>query len=74
MKWVKLNNISIPIIAIGGISMEDIAPILKTGISGIAVSGLLSKQRNNVDLKNTVSSIQKMLATQFTAKRIISID
>lgn len=33
----------IPIIAIGGITVEDIPVLLKTGIHGIAVSGLLSK-------------------------------
>jgi thiamine-phosphate pyrophosphorylase len=32
-----------PIIAIGGIEMEDVEPLLKTGVNGIAVSGLLTK-------------------------------
>jgi thiamine-phosphate pyrophosphorylase len=35
------NNIP-PIVAIGGIDLEDIADLMKTGIDGIAVSGLLT--------------------------------
>lgn len=33
------NNISLPIVAIGGIAFEDIPAILHTGITGIALSG-----------------------------------
>ena len=32
----------VPIVAIGGIRTEDIIPLYRTGVSGIAVSGLLS--------------------------------
>ena len=41
----KLENkgVEIPIFAIGGILEEDINPILNTGIYGIAVSGLITK-------------------------------
>lgn len=40
----KLNNlnIKIPIIAIGGITLEDITPLLQTGIHGIAVSSAIN--------------------------------
>ena len=33
---------NVPIVAIGGIESEDIIPLYRTGVSGIAVSGLLS--------------------------------
>lgn len=33
------NNISLPIVAIGGIAFEDIPAILQTGVTGIALSG-----------------------------------
>lgn len=46
MKQVKAAGITIPIIAIGGIELPDIDPILKTGIHGIAVSGLLTRDNN----------------------------
>lgn len=35
---------NIPLIAVGGIAEQDIKPILKTGIYGIAVSSLFSKK------------------------------
>lgn len=39
-------GISIPVIAIGGIDQPDIEPILETGIHGIAVSGLLTREND----------------------------
>lgn len=39
-------GISIPVIAIGGIDLPDIEPILETGIYGIAVSGLLTREND----------------------------
>ena len=33
------NNIHIPIVAIGGIILEDIETLMQTGLSGVAVSG-----------------------------------
>ncbi len=43
-----------PIIAIGGIDMYDIEPILSTGIYGVAVSGLLSNDFNITDRLQTI--------------------
>ena len=42
MQALKERNISIPVIAIGGILQEDIAALMQTGIHGIAVSGLIT--------------------------------
>lgn len=36
---IKAENITLPMVAIGGIQNEDIAPILQTGVTGIALSG-----------------------------------
>ena len=36
---MKAENIDIPIVAIGGITKEDIPEIMKTGVNGIALSG-----------------------------------
>ncbi|MBI1837298.1 MAG: thiamine phosphate synthase [Flavobacteriia bacterium] len=47
-----------PIIAIGGIEVADISTILKTGISGIALSGILTHSDNK---KEIVEQINKML-------------
>lgn len=39
VELMRQNNISLPIVAIGGIAFEDIPAILHTGITGIALSG-----------------------------------
>ncbi len=41
-------NTKTPILAIGGITLEDVPEILKTGISGIAVSGEITKDFNKI--------------------------
>jgi len=38
----------VPIIAIGGITLEDVTAILKTGVSGIATSGEVTKDFNKI--------------------------
>lgn len=38
---MKENNIDIPIVAIGGITYNDIPEIMKTGVTGIALSGTI---------------------------------
>lgn len=47
-----------PIIAIGGIALEDIPELLKTGVSGIAVSGLFSN-RNEKEIKISIDNIKR---------------
>jgi len=42
----KENLINLPIFAIGGIQLEDIVSIFKTGIDGVALSGLLFNAPN----------------------------
>lgn len=39
VEQMRQNNISLPIVAIGGIAFEDIPAILQTGVMGIALSG-----------------------------------
>lgn len=39
VELMRQNNISLPIVAIGGIAFEDIPAILQTGVTGIALSG-----------------------------------
>lgn len=55
---MKKRNIDLPVYAIGGIEMEDIEKIIKTGVYGIAVSGMLTRAR---DKKKTVEQINKIL-------------
>jgi thiamine-phosphate pyrophosphorylase len=44
LQKLKEENILIPIYAIGGIQMEDVENLMKTGIHGIAVSGMITNQ------------------------------
>lgn len=40
---MKAENLSTPVYAIGGITLENIESLVKTGIYGIAVSGMITK-------------------------------
>ncbi len=55
---MKKDNLKTPIYAIGGIELKDIESIIKTGVYGIAVSGLLTQA---VDKKQLVTEINKIL-------------
>ncbi len=54
---LKKKNFNLPIIAIGGILEKDISPILKTGVSGVAVSGMLTGSEN---INKIIERITKM--------------
>ncbi|KAF2334258.1 thiamine phosphate synthase [Flavobacterium daemonense] len=43
LQKMKKNNITIPVFAIGGITLKDMNPLMETGIYGIAVSGLITE-------------------------------
>lgn len=45
---MKEQGIDIPIVAIGGITAADIAPIMQTGVTGIALSGTVLRAENPV--------------------------
>ncbi len=52
---MKAENIEIPIYAIGGVTLENVASLLETGIYGIAVSGLITKSHNPAELINQIN-------------------
>lgn len=39
---MKQEEIELPSVAIGGIRLEDVEPVMKTGVNGIAVSGAIA--------------------------------
>lgn len=41
MKQVRQSEIKIPVVAIGGISKEDVPALMNTGINGVAISGAI---------------------------------
>lgn len=43
LQKLKKNKIEIPIYAIGGINLNDVNPLMETGIHGVAVSGIITK-------------------------------
>lgn len=46
---MKGENIDIPIVAIGGITADDIPAIMQTGVTGIAISGTVLRAESPVD-------------------------
>jgi len=57
MEALKKLGQSIPVIAIGGITAEDIPEILETGIFGIAMSGSIIHSENKKDLISKINNI-----------------
>jgi len=56
----KRANINLPIVAIGGITAEDVVPILQTGVSGIALSSAILQAGNPVGEMGKIVSLQKI--------------
>ena len=56
---MKRNNIDIPLVAIGGITKDDISDILKTGVDGIALSGSVLRAENPVEEMKSIVEIFK---------------
>jgi thiamine-phosphate pyrophosphorylase len=54
LKKCRKSGLETPVLAIGGIRLEDISELLKTGIYGIAVSSLIT---NNSDKQGLVDRI-----------------
>lgn len=55
VKQMRSNGIDLPIVAIGGITAEDIPAIMETGVTGIALSGTVLRA------ENPVKEMQKLL-------------
>lgn len=51
-----LNQINIPVIAIGGLGLSNIKEVLSTGVNGVAVIGSVVKSKNPTD---TVRKLKK---------------
>lgn len=58
---VRDAGIEIPIVAIGGITVDDIEPLMATGINGIAMSGAI------------INAPDPMLYTSSVMERILNI-
>ncbi|HET6225394.1 MAG TPA: thiamine phosphate synthase [Bacteroidia bacterium] len=54
---LRKKEVSLPIYAIGGITMQDVADLINCGVYGIAVSGLLTQQEDKRKLMNQLKKI-----------------
>lgn len=60
MKQVKKSGIILPVIAIGGITPEDLPELLKTGLYGVAVSGALTQKPDAQErIKSMYAELEK---------------
>jgi len=57
MNEVLKNNIHIPIYAIGGILIDDVASLINTGVYGLAVSGMITNHSNKKELLQTFNML-----------------
>ena len=56
---MKAENIDIPIVAIGGITREDIPEIMKTGVNGIALSGCILNAKDPASETHDIMEMMK---------------
>lgn len=61
-------NTETPVIAIGGIVLEDVSPLLKTNIHGIAVSGEITKDFNSI------SKFHQILKAGSSQEQVFKLD
>ena len=54
---MKAGGINLPIVAIGGITKEDIPLLMKTGITGIAISGSVLRAENPIKEMKEITTI-----------------
>ena len=57
---MKAENIDIPIVAIGGITKEDIPEIMKTGVNGIALSGSILNAKDPAAETHDIMEMMKV--------------
>ena len=62
MQQCKDENINIPVYAIGGIEFEDIDELMKTGITGIAISGAINNADNPTEVTRRI--VEKLTSEQ----------
>ena len=60
VEQMRMHNIRIPIVAIGGIGKEDIPALLACGVDGIALSGsILNADRPIDEMQDVLTALQK---------------
>ena len=49
IRSMEAEGMSIPVIAIGGITADDIPAVMQTGVAGVALSGTVLRAENPVE-------------------------
>ena len=57
MQKMKVENLTTPIYAIGGVELSDVESIMNTGVYGIAVSGLITNSNNKEQLVKQINDM-----------------
>lgn len=66
MQQYKEAGLTIPIFAIGGIRLEDVGPLMETGITGIAVSGAIINAADPVEeTRRFIAEINKYVKEKY---------
>lgn len=60
---MRAEKIDLPVVAIGGIELEDVPQILRSGMPGVALSGAIAR---SVDPKGATASFLRVLETERT--------
>lgn len=59
VRRMRESDISLPIVAIGGITFDDIGPIMHTGVTGIALSGSVLRADDPVaEMRRVVEAVE----------------
>lgn len=70
---MKSKGIDIPVVAIGGITLGDIKDVMRTGVSGIALSGSILKASSPVDETHWIINKINNELKHFSANKAHSI-
>lgn len=59
VRRMRASGIGLPIVAIGGITFDDIGPIMRTGVTGIALSGSVLRADDPVtEMRRVVEAVE----------------
>ncbi|MBR3831732.1 MAG: thiamine phosphate synthase [Muribaculaceae bacterium] len=54
MKEIREAGVQLPVVAIGGITLEDIDDVVATGVNGVAISGAIINAENPVEYTKAI--------------------
>ena len=54
MKEIREAGVQLPVVAIGGITLEDIDDVMATGVNGVAISGAIINAENPIEYTKAI--------------------